>query len=231
MTRTEFEVLVRELSAEIPADYFDGIAEVVVSPRTVPHPERDEIFTLGQCIPLPIDGESPDAVQSRIVLFYGSFAALAAGDPEFGWQDEAWETLTHEVRHHIEWRARHDDLEAFDRAAESNYARHDGDPFDSLFYLDGEREPDGGYRVDEDWFIDRVVATRPATVTFNWHERQYDVAVPDDVTLPAYLHVSGVIDPAAGDLVISLRRKGRFGDLFRAAPLSHCAVIARQLED
>jgi hypothetical protein len=35
-------------------------------------------------------------------MYYGSFVAIAAGDDTFDWEDEAWETLTHELRHHVE---------------------------------------------------------------------------------------------------------------------------------
>src|SRR5262245_63493858 len=97
MDLSSFEALVRSLAAEIPADFLAGVAEITVSPRTVPHPDHPEIFTLGQCVPLPATSDHPDAVVSRVVLYYGSFAALARDDPDFDWDGEAWETLTHEV--------------------------------------------------------------------------------------------------------------------------------------
>jgi hypothetical protein len=37
-----------------------------------------------------------------VALYYGSFVAVGDGDPSFDWEDEAWETLTHELRHHVE---------------------------------------------------------------------------------------------------------------------------------
>ena len=76
MRLDDFRALVRRLGEEIPPGFFEGVAEVVVSPRTLPHPTRAEIYTLGECIPLH-DGDAPDAVQSRIVLYHGSFTALA----------------------------------------------------------------------------------------------------------------------------------------------------------
>ncbi len=74
----------------------------------------------------------------------------------FDWREEAWETLTHELRHHLEWRARAPALEAFDRAVEQNFARQDGEPFDPLFYLDGEPAGESAYRVEDDVFLDRA---------------------------------------------------------------------------
>src|SRR3954468_19741970 len=103
MRLTDFETMVRRLCAEIPVEFFEGIAEVVVSPRCVPDPERGDVYTLGECIPLQVEvGSGLDGIQSRVVLYHGSFAALA-GNTEFDWNGEAWDTLTHELRHHLEW--------------------------------------------------------------------------------------------------------------------------------
>ena len=154
--------MVSRLSQEVPEEFLDGVSEITVSPRTLPHPTRAEIFTLGHCIPFHA-GEtgSPDEIQSRVVLYHGSFRALADLDADFDWRTEAWDTLTHELRHHLEWRAREGALEAFDEAAEQNFARADGDPFDPEFHLGGERVADGVYQVDDDFFLDRVVRRLP----------------------------------------------------------------------
>jgi hypothetical protein len=229
MHAAAFEAMVREMSSGIPREYFDGVTEVVVSSRTVPHPTRAGIFTLGECIPLPLDDDAPDAVQSRVVLYHGSFRALADLDPEFSWHDEAWETLTHELRHHVEWRARRGDLEALDRAAEANFARHDGEPFDPMFYLDGDCHVADVYQVDFDWFLDRRVRRPPGELEITWHGRRYHLAVPAGLSLPAYLHVTGVDDPPPGDLIVVLRRRPRLSDLFRAPQLFTADVVAQPL--
>ncbi len=220
--------MIREMSKELPAEYLAGIVAVDVSPKTVPHPVRAEIYTLGECIPLPTgpDGSS-EAVQSRIVLYHGSFQALARLEPGFDWRGEAWETLSHELRHHLEWRARSGELEAFDRAAEQNFARLDGEPFDPLFYLDGESEAPGWYQVDDDRFHDLVVPAVPSEITFTWHGEPYAAPVPAGTTLPAFLSVEGVTEPPPGELVLVLRRKPSFWDLFRAPPVpGHYVVTA-----
>jgi hypothetical protein len=218
MRRADFEAMVRRLAEEVPAQFFDGVAEVVVSPRRVPHPGRPGVYTLGECVPVPT-GEtgSGEGVQSRIVLYHGSFQALAREDPAFDWREEAWETLTHELRHHVEWRARAPDLEAYDRAVERNFARHEGEPFDSLFHLDGEQVAPGVYEVDGDYFLDRVVRAVPAAVDLEWHGTVYRGAPPAGTTLPAFLVIEGVAEPPPGQLVIVLRRKPRITDLFGAA--------------
>jgi hypothetical protein len=225
MRLTDFEAMVRRMADEVPAEYLEGVAEIGVSRHALPHPAREEIYTLGECIPLP--GTEGDLLQSRIVLYHGSFQALAGLDPDFDWREEAWETLTHELQHHLEWRANAPRLEALDRAAEANFARLDGDPFDPLFFLDGEQVVADVYRVDEDYFLDHRVTERPAEVRFAWHGRSYAARVPDEATLPAFLVVAGVADPPPGELVIVLRRAPRLRDLLRTPPAAEFEVEAR----
>lgn len=217
--------MVRRMADEVPAEYLDGVVEVVVSRKTVPHPARADIWTMGECIPLPAMDAEPDAIQSRVVLYYGSFAALAASDPDFDWREEAWETLTHELRHHLEWRARAPDLEALDRAVEANYARHDGDPFDPLFYRNGESVAPGVYRVEDDYFLEAVVRDPSAPVTFHWHGRTWHCLLPAGTALPAFLEVEGLQDPPPGALHLVLRRPGGWRSLFRQESRPSSGVV------
>lgn len=227
MRLDDFRDLVRRQAAEVPTEFFDGVVEVTVSPRTLPHPTRAEIYTLGECIPVPTEAGGADAVQSRIVLYHGSFAALAQLTPEFDWREEAWETLTHELRHHMEWRASTPDLEAFDRAVEQNFARMDGEPFDPLFYHDGERVAPGVFKVEDDYFLEQVVRHRPGTLRFDWHGHRYRAPLPATLTLPAFLVVGGVEEPPPGELVVVLRRRPRLRDLLalRRRPAIYQAAI------
>ncbi|MFL5403614.1 MAG: metallopeptidase family protein [Gemmatimonadales bacterium] len=225
MRLSDFETLVRRLCNELPQEFFDGIAEVMVSPRTLADPDRDGVFTLGECVPLPVEvGSGMEGIQSRIVLYHGSFVALSRLDDEFDWRKEAWETLTHELRHHLEWRARAPDLEDFDMAVEHNLARQEGEPFDPTFFLSGELEPDGSYRVEEDIFIDLVVGSIPPQITFDWQGRSYRIVIPERAELPCFLTVDGVVPAAAGDLVVVLRRKPGVRDLFGRAGVFQATV-------
>jgi Zincin-like metallopeptidase len=228
MRLDDFQQMVRRLAGEVPVDFLDGIAEVVVSPRTVPHPTRPAVYTLGECVPLPTgQGGEVDAVQSRLVLYYGSFAALARDESAFDWRGEAWETLTHELRHHLEWRARRPDLEDFDWAVEQNFARQDGEAFDPTFHLEGEPLGNRTYRVEDDVFVDRVVGRIPPAIELSWRGREYRVSPPLDATLPAFLTIEGVARPPAGDLVLVLRRAG-LGALLRRGRLFQAAVQAER---
>ncbi|HEU5219839.1 MAG TPA: metallopeptidase family protein, partial [Gemmatimonadales bacterium] len=211
----DFEALVRRQTAEIPVEFLEGIVEIVVSPRTVPHPDRADIWTLGECIPIPLDDGDPHNLQSRVVLYHGSFQALAGGSEEFDWTGEAWETLTHEIRHHVEWRARVPDLEELDVAAEANFARQDGQPFDPAFYRGGIRLADDRYQVDDDVFIERRLSSVPPRLTFRWQGADYETSLPSAASLPAFLTVDGVHEPPPGELILVLQRKGGWLGLFQ----------------
>ena len=225
MRLSDFEAMVARMAGEVPREFLDGVAEVAVSPRTLPHPERPGIFTLGECIPLPAGGAAgPEGVQSRIVLYHGSFAALAKLAPGFDWREEAFETLTHELRHHLEWRARAPDLEDLDWAVEQNYARQDGEAFDPGFYLAGVPLADDVWRVEDDVFLDRIVPRVPESVSVRWSGTDFLVPVPGGATLPAFLMLEGVAGAPEGELVLVLRRKPGVLALFRSARPYHAAV-------
>lgn len=198
---------------EIPAQHLEGIAAVDVSPRTVRHPERDGVYTMGECIPLEVSA-ADDQRSSRVVLYHGSFVALAEERDDFDWRHEAWDTLTHELRHHLEWRAHEQGLEEYDRAAEEGFARADEEPYDPVFYLGGEQVAPDTFQVDDDVFFDRVVRARPAGVEIDWHGRRYRVPVPDE-PLPLYLLLGGLADPPPGDAIVVIRRKASLLDFFR----------------
>jgi len=210
-----FERLVRSLTTEIPASYLEGIAAIEVSKRCVPHPVHADVFTMGECV--PVHGDTETTV-SRIVLYYGSFRALERERSGFSWRDEVWETLTHELRHHIEWRADNESLERFDWAADQNFAREEGRPFDPTFFLSGERVAPHTYRIDDDVFIDVVVRRRPEAWTFTWHGVVYRCEVPAG-SLPMFVAVDGLRRPPPGDAVLVFRRRPRLLDLIRRSPV------------
>jgi hypothetical protein len=215
----DFRTLVERLQADVPAAYLEGIIEVAVSPKAVPHPVRPEIYTLGECVPVEWSGSGAD-LQSRVVLYHGSFAALAAlSDPgDFDWRGEAWETLTHELRHHLEWRANTAKLEAYDWAAEQNFARQEGEPFDPAFYRDGDRIAPGVYKVDDDYFLEGSVAAAGGPLRLAWHGRRYAGDPPPGMRPPAFLTLAGLDEPPPGEAVLVLARRASVWSLFRPTP-------------
>jgi len=220
----DFRALVEGLLQRVPPAYLDGVVAVEVSPKTIPHPVRGDVYTLGECIPLQWSGSGAD-LQSRVILYHGSFAALARlGD--FDWREEAWETLTHELRHHLEWRANQAALEAFDWAAEQNFARHDGQAFDPAFYRSGEKMTDGVYKVDDDVFIEGERGMgKGVGYEITWHGRRYRVPLPKDLRSPAFVTLQGLADPPPGDAVLVLSRAASLFDVWRRPRVTQVTVV------
>ena len=232
MRLDDFRQLVDRLARDVPAQFSDGIVAIEVSPKSLPHPLRGDVYTLGECIPLEWSGNGAD-LQSRVVIYHGSFAALARlGD--FAWREEAWATLSHELRHHLEWRANSGALEAYDWAAEQNFARQEGQPFDPVFYRSGEKVAEGVYKVEDDVFIENWEAGRghPKGLPGGrgegfegvWHGRLYHVSLPGGVRPPAFLTLEGLDEPPPGEAVLVVSRKVSLGDLWRQ-PAPAVAVV------
>jgi len=222
----EFRSLVARLQSEIPSEFTGGVVAVDVSPKALPHPVHGDVYTLGECVPLEWSGSGAD-LHSRIILYHGSFASLARlGD--FDWREETWETLTHELRHHLEWRAHLDRLEAYDWAAEENFKRHEGQPFDPVFYRSGEELAPGVYKVDDDVFMERTtgnVQRGGEEVEAAWHGRRYRVSFPHQSGRPLFLTLEGLVDPPPGDAILVVTPAPRLLDLFRRRPAAVQGVV------
>jgi hypothetical protein len=225
MRLADFQALIDRLKAEVPPEYLDGIVDIAVSPKTLPDPVRADVFVMGECIAL--EWSDKDArVESQIVLYHGSFEAMARGqEGTFDWRGEAWETLTHELRHHVESRANRAELEAYDWAADQNFARQEGAAFDPVFYRDGERLAPGIYKVDDDVFIELKPPSRGHPLELFWHGRRYRAPLPAGTRPPAFLTVDGLADPPPGDAVIVLPRRFSVFSLFRPVPAVHSAEL------
>jgi hypothetical protein len=96
MTYAEFVNLVERLWGEIPEAFKRGLQEVHVFPEAKPEPGLEGVWPLGEYL----DPGPPSA--------FGSFLQVAG--PGFDWEGEVWETLLHELRHHLESLAGRDDL-------------------------------------------------------------------------------------------------------------------------
>ena len=151
-----FERRAKELYAEVPEDFRGGIDGLEVSRATEPHPTLPDVYTLGECLTEQYPSEFGGAgeVRSIVVLYYGSFLALSRIDEEFDWEAELYETLTHEIRHHLESLASEDELEEIDYAEDQNFARREGERFDPYFYRSGKRWGDREWEVDGDFFLE-----------------------------------------------------------------------------
>jgi hypothetical protein len=215
MEFTDFRALVERLQREVPAEFRGGVVEIAVSPKALPDPVRADVYTLGECIPLEWSGSGAD-LQSRVVLYHGSFQALARAGG-FDWRAEAWETLTHELRHHLEWRANVAALEAYDWAAEENFKRQAGEAFDPVFYRSGERLAAGVYKVEDDVFIEGEGDD------LTWHGARYRVPIPRAAP-PLFLVLDGLAEPPPGDAVLVIPRRATLLNFWRRAQVAEAVV-------
>ncbi|HEX7041080.1 MAG TPA: metallopeptidase family protein [Trueperaceae bacterium] len=128
MTFEEFRQLVADLVDEVPERFMRGLQGVHVLPQAKREEGYDEdVFRMGEYLdpgPDQFLGGS-EGLGRHIALYYGSFKAIADADPDFDWEEEAWETLTHELRHHVESLAGEDLLVQEDVEVSRSFTRRD----------------------------------------------------------------------------------------------------------
>jgi hypothetical protein len=236
MTYDEFEKAALRMWEEIPEQYKEGIDGVVVKREAESHPDREDYYTLGMCFtePYPSGYMGPDTTRSFLALYYGSFQALARRSPDFAWEEEIWETITHELRHHLEFLAEDDALEGLDYAMEESYKRGEGEDFDPWYYQSGLPLGPGVYRVEYDVYVEqrwRQEELREVErVEFDWDGRRWAVPNPGDLGDIHYVWVNGV-DSGGGWLQLVLVRDlsllERMKRAFRKEPLD---LVESELE-
>ncbi len=179
-----FERLAHEAFAEVPAEFREGIDGLTVSREAPAHPTLPDVYTLGHCVTEDHLSEysSPETTRSVIVLYWGSFQALSQLDDDFDWEAELWETLTHEIRHHLESLARDDALEHVDYAADELFNRQEGLEFDPWYYQRGEDLGGGVYLVEGRQYLEQVweegAFEHAASLEFRWRGRLYRLERP-----------------------------------------------------
>jgi hypothetical protein len=99
-----FRSMVEEMVEEIPDAFLRGLQGVHVIEEAMPEEGYVDVWRLGEYLdPGPENFlGAGEGLGRHVALYYGSFVEVADGDPDFPWEDEAWETLTHELRHHVE---------------------------------------------------------------------------------------------------------------------------------
>jgi hypothetical protein len=210
MNWAEFERSAWREWERIPDAYKAGVDGLVLTRDAKSHPTLPDVYTLGECITeaYPSDWGGPETIRSFVVLYYGSFRRLAALDAEFDWGREIWETLTHELQHHLESLAADDALVAMDHAVDEDFKRREGAPFDPFFYRSGEALGGGWFRVDEAYYLEVPWAGGPH-VDFELRGRRYRVTVPAGAARVAFLDV---VDGLPGDApavgLVLVRRRG-----------------------
>lgn len=213
MTFGAFQRRAHHLWRRIPKRYCQGVDGLVVSRDTVASETRD-VYTLGECMTetYPSDFDGPETVRSVVVLYYGSFRRMAAGDASFDWDREIWETLTHELRHHLESLAEEDSLESYDYAAEQHFRRQEGEAFDPYYYRYGTVESVGVYGVEGDVFIETIRPPRAlasGVVEISWRGRGLRVPLPADPGDVCFIRLTGERTGEGGAVtVVVIQRRG-----------------------
>jgi hypothetical protein len=217
VTFEEFERRAWEEWEKIPTEYRAGVDGLVVERAAQPHPSLPDVYTLGECVTesYPSSFGDADSIRSVVLLHYGSFFRLSRLDPEFDWDEELWETITHELQHHLESLAADDALVDMDYAADENHKRYNDEPFDPYFFRHGIEE-DGWRRVDDEYFLElpRVEGAQP--VRFSWRGTEYAVEPATDEADAVFLDVVGGVDDAPAALCVVLVPRRGVGGWLRA---------------
>ena len=217
-----FEREARQVFDSIPARYREGLDGLTVHREALAHPRFPGVYTLGECVTetWPSGWDGPETVRSVVLLYWGSFRALAALDARFDWSDQIWETLTHELRHHLESLADTDDLLGVDYAMEQTFRRNDGEDFDPHYYRHGDRVGPDAYAVEDDVYIEqrwgKADLARAGRVGFAWAGRTYRILNPVEL---GDLHFVRIVDgiEAPPYLELVLVRRTSWLDRLRAA--------------
>lgn len=215
-----YETFVRRAEAlweEIPEPYREGVDGLVIERDAKGHPTLPDIYTLGECVTetWPSEFGGPDTIRSYVLLHHGSFRRLAKLDPAFDWEEELWETLTHELQHHLESLADEEALVGMDYATDEGFKRREGEPFDPSYYRSGEDLGEGWYRVEDELFLE-VERQDPSVVEVSVRGERYRVTLPADAGDIAFLDIVRGLPADLAVTVVSLRPR-RLGERLRAA--------------
>lgn len=232
----DFERAAQEAYLEVPQSYKEGIDDLVVSREAVPHPTIPDIYTMGECVTedYASDWGGPDTTRSRVVLYWGSFRNLAAKDPDFDWDGEIWETLTHELRHHLESLAREDALEGVDYALDETFKRDEGEDFDPWYFQQGDALGEGLYRVEKNYYVERAWSAREfeeaSWVDFTWRGERWRIPRPEEQGDVHFVWVEGIeVEEGTLELVL-VRRRTWWEDARRLFGTSRPVVLESEAE-
>jgi len=211
----EFQQRARSAYEAVPAEYREGVDGLTVSAEAPQHPTLPDVYTLGHCVTesYPSDWAGPDTTRSVVILYHGSFRALAQADPEFDWEEQLWETLTHELRHHLESLADQDGLGGVDYASDEGFRRAEGLDFDPWYYQKGDQIAEGVYDVEGQVFIEQTWTRKSfdeaSRLTLRWNDTTWEINRPDRLGDVHYVWIDGVDGVSSLQLVLLRKRSVR----------------------
>lgn len=89
--------MLEEIAGQFPDAFFQELdGGIQLEQEALPDPDfpEGEMYIMGEYC--------HDMLGRYILLYYGSFAALLAGEDETGWREEIFATVAHEFTHHME---------------------------------------------------------------------------------------------------------------------------------
>ena len=89
--------LLEEIAQQFPEAFFEDLdGGIQLEQEAKPDPDfpEGEMYVMGEYV--------HDMLGRYILLYYGSFAALLAGEEEEVWKEEIFLTVAHEFTHHLE---------------------------------------------------------------------------------------------------------------------------------
>lgn len=108
--------LLDEMAEEFPQEFYADLnGGISLLPEAREDPEGEDLYIMGEYC--------NDMMGRYIVLYYGSFAALAQQEDwtQEDWEDELYTTLSHEFTHHMEGLAGERGLEVRDELEMEQY--------------------------------------------------------------------------------------------------------------
>ena len=130
MTYAQFRRLLAEMVDELPPAFTRGLQGVHAIKEAKPEEDYVDVWRMGEYLDPGAEDflGAGEGLGRHVALYYGSFVHVAAGDPDFDWEDEMWETLTHELRHHVESLAGDDSLVQEDEWVSQEFERREERP-------------------------------------------------------------------------------------------------------
>lgn len=100
MDLERFTALADQMVERIPPLFLEGLnGGIAVRRRAMRNPgDPAGVYILGEYV-------TDEALGCYILLYWGSFVELFRDEPAQVWEAELWETIKHELRHHVEARA------------------------------------------------------------------------------------------------------------------------------
>jgi hypothetical protein len=125
MSYARFRRLLAEMVDELPPEFTQGLQGVHAIEEAKPEDGYVDVWRMGEYLDPGAEDflGAGEGLGRHVALYYGSFVQIAADDPGFEWEEEMWETLTHELRHHVESLAGDDSLIQEDERVSREFER------------------------------------------------------------------------------------------------------------